>query len=164
MADTHDCQSEHSPNTWEHFLTVLDKEFKNSRQAAPKIVDELRFTDLNYSVRVAAVLRVTRDVGVMLNKEDFNHVVVGRLTVRNAFAFIQKKVQDAHAPTHYENNDRANQPVQEDVISSMPAENVGARRLIEGYAVPVPYDLEDEPFIPASIVLGSAPPGTPFKF
>ncbi len=90
--------SEHPDITLPDFVLILQEEYKKIHiSLSIPNVEEFRFCELNYSARIKAVTRVTRDVGVPLNKDDFNHVVVGRLTVRDAFAFMQKKVQETKA-------------------------------------------------------------------
>lgn len=91
--------SEQPELTLQDFVEIIKQEYKNHRMAFDiKNVEQMRFTDLNYSVRVKVVTSTTRDVGVGLNRDDFNHVVVGRLTVSDAHLFIQGKVKEANTP------------------------------------------------------------------
>lgn len=91
--------SEQQELTLHDFVEIIKQEYKNHRMVFDvKDVEQARFTDLNYSVRVKVVTSTSRDVGVGLNKDDFNHVVVGRLSVADAHLFIQKKVKEAKTP------------------------------------------------------------------
>lgn len=95
--DVHVCEQGVCEDTLEHFIAVIRDEYKRFHTPAPSNLQTCRYTDLNYSVRVKVLTRLTRDVGVPFNRDDFNHVAVGRLTVADAFAFVQKKVQEAKA-------------------------------------------------------------------
>lgn len=88
MAEAHD-----GSFTWEQFLQALEKEFKAHHQPMPKITESTRYTDLCYTVRVKVVAEVTKAAGAMMNKDDFNKVVVGRLTVQTAFEFIRNHIE-----------------------------------------------------------------------
>ncbi len=85
------------------FLTILEEEFKKFKIPQDmRDILQTRYTDLNYSVRIAAVVRYTRDAGFPLNKDDFNHVVVGRLNTQEAIDFMDKKRQEAQPITKYD--------------------------------------------------------------
>lgn len=155
--DVHVCEQGVCEDTLEHFIAVIRDEYKRFHTPVPSNLQTCRYTDLNYSVRVKVLTRLTRDVGVPLNRDDFNHVAVGRLTVADAFAFVQKKVQEAKAekprklildlsevPEHYPQLEKA-----ADIDS------------ISIKAVVLPLSSLQRP---PDIILDPTEPGQPFKF
>ncbi len=91
------------PDAAHAFLTILEEEFKKFKIPQDmRGILQTRYTDLNYSVRIAAVVRYTKGAGFPLNVDDFNHVVVGRLTTQEAIDFMDKKRQEAQPITKYD--------------------------------------------------------------
>lgn len=155
--DVHVCEQGVCEDTLEHFIAVIRDEYKRFHTPVPSNLQTCRYTDLNYSVRVKVLTRLTRDVGVPLNRDDFNHVAVGRLTVADAFAFVQKKVQEAkdekprklildlsEVPEHYPQLEKA--------------ADIGS---ISIKAVVLPLSSLQRP---PGIILDPTEPGQPFKF
>lgn len=143
--DVHVCEQGVCEDTLEHFIAVIRDEYKRFHTPVSSNLQTCRYTDLNYSVRVKVLTRLTRDVGVPLNRDDFNHVAVGRLTVADAFAFVQKKVQEAKA--------------EKPKTSALEIPNVG---VLDEIPPPLPF----EPFgLYLSGITGpDVPTDKPFKF
>lgn len=87
-------------NTLESFLKIFTDESLLRHIPVPRDVRKMNYSDLNYSVRIAVVLKVTRDIGVPFNFEDFQTAVNGRKTLEGVFEFIRCKVEiDRQATT-----------------------------------------------------------------
>lgn len=74
----------------DEFIRVLHELYRVYREPVPANLSQMEFTSINYSLRTAAVVKVTRDKGMSLGLADFNHVVIGRLKTGDVPAFICK--------------------------------------------------------------------------